>query len=70
MLFIYCLILFLYSIQKWVRFDKGVRLAEMREEQTSVFTSVLVGGWDWTLKSKDEGEELKQSLVNEITAIL
>ncbi len=61
-LFVYCFVLFVYSMQKWVRFDKGVRLSEMRSEQTSVFTSMLVGGWDWSIKSSLEADELKQSL--------
>ena len=57
-------------MQKWVRFDKGVRLAEMRGEQTSIFTSMLVGGWDWTVKTPAEADELKQSLQNSVKTSL
>ena len=42
----------------------------MRGEQSSVFTSMLVGGWDWTVKTQAEADELRQSLQNSIKTSL
>ena len=42
----------------------------MRGEQSSVFTSMLVGGWDWTVKTPAEADELRQSLQNSIKTSL